>query len=166
MALATVGRSGRPSQRIVLLKELNREGFVFYTNFKSRKAEELARSKSAALLFYYPENTRQIRIEGRVRKLSEKSSAIYFATRPRGAQIAAWASPQSRKLVSRAELEHRYNLTLERFRGQKIPRPPNWGGYVLIPSRVEFWQGGQNRLHDRLVYERRSGRWHLSRLAP
>lgn len=155
----------QPSARVVLLKEYGVEGFVFYTNYESRKAHDLAINPRAAMLFYWPELERQVRIEGQVQKTSSVSSQAYFDSRPEGSRLSAIVSPQSRVVASRAALEA---LAEEYIRsGQPLKMPDYWGGFVLVPHRVEFWQGRENRLHDRLVYALiESGRWQLSRLAP
>ncbi|GAB3293511.1 pyridoxine/pyridoxamine 5'-phosphate oxidase [Hymenobacter tenuis] len=168
MTLATVNEAGQPAARIVLLKGLpNDEGFLFYTNYDSRKGQELATSPLAALTFFWPGLERQVRVEGRVEKAPESVSTEYFQSRPRASQIGAWASPQSQPIRSREELEQREQELEQRFAGQEVlPRPAHWGGYVLLPQRVEFWQGRPSRLHDRIVYERVGQQWRLSRLAP
>jgi len=165
MALATaVG--GRVSARMVLLKDFDAAGFVFYTNYRSRKAGELARNSRASLLFYWGGLERQVRIEGRVGKVSRGDSDEYFATRPRGSQLGAWASPQSETIPGRAALDQRLAAAAARYAGE-VPRPPYWGGYRLAAGAIEFWQGREDRLHDRILYRRaRNGRWTIERLAP
>jgi pyridoxamine 5'-phosphate oxidase len=168
LTLSTVGPDGQPSARVVLLKGLpNDNGFLFYTNYESRKGQDLAHSPKAAITFFWPGLERQVRIEGVVEKAPESTSTEYFQSRPRGSQIGAWASPQSQRIGSREELEQRELEITERFAEQDpLPRPPHWGGYVLRPQRVEFWQGRPSRLHDRLLYERTADGWQRSRLAP
>ena len=170
LTLATVdAATGQPSQRVVLLKGLPDEaGFLFYTNYDSRKGRELAQQPLAALNFFWPGLERQVRVEGRVEKAAPDVSTAYFQSRPRSSQVGAWASPQSAVIGSREELEAREHAVEARFEGQDpLPRPDNWGGYVLRPTRVEFWQGRPSRLHDRLVYEQQpGGTWKISRLAP
>ena len=170
LTLATVdAATGQPSQRVVLLKGLpEHAGFLFFSNYDSRKGHELAAAPLAALNFFWPGLERQVRVEGRVEKASPEASTAYFQSRPRGSQLGAWASPQSEKIRSREELEAREQAVEARFADQNpLPRPDNWGGYVLRPHRVEFWQGRPSRLHDRLLYERQpDGSWQLSRLAP
>ena len=171
LTLATVdAATGQPSQRVLLLKGLpNEAGFLFFTNYDSRKGHELAGQPLAALNFFWPGLERQVRVEGVVEKAPENVSTAYFQSRPRGSQVGAWASPQSEVIGSREELEAREHEVEARFRGQTpLPRPPHWGGYVLRPTRVEFWQGRPSRLHDRLVYELQEGgsNWKISRLAP
>ncbi len=166
MTLATADASGKPSSRILYLKELNEQGFVFYTNYQSRKGKELAENKQAALLFFWPALERQIRIEGLIEKVPAEISDAYFATRPRGSQLGAWASEQSEALENRPELEHRLEKLAQEFPGE-VPRPPHWGGYMLLPLYFEFWQGRPSRLHDRIIYQQeKSGSWNIHRLNP
>jgi len=166
MSLATVNAQGRPSSRIVLLKGLDPAGFVFYTNYQSRKGREMAANPVAALTFLWKELERQVRIEGTVEKVTAGESDEYFATRPLGSRIGAWASPQSETLASRDWLEQRW-AELGREHGEQPPRPPHWGGYRLVPDRWEFWQGRKSRLHDRLRYRPdAAGGWIRERLAP
>ncbi|AOI58343.1 pyridoxamine 5'-phosphate oxidase [Burkholderia diffusa] len=168
MTLATVGDDGRPSARIVLIKGVDERGFVFFTNYESRKGRDLAANPHAALLFYWIELERQVRIEGRIEKTSADESDRYFASRPLGSRIGAWASEQSAVIDSRATLEAREKAVSERY-GENPPRPPHWGGYRVVPDAIEFWQGRPSRLHDRLLYTRdaaaKSG-WTISRLSP
>ncbi|QNH63979.1 pyridoxamine 5'-phosphate oxidase [Hymenobacter sediminicola] len=168
MTLATTSETGQPSARVVLLKGLPDEaGFLFYTNYESRKGHELAARPLAALTFFWPGLERQVRVEGRVEKAPAALSDEYFQSRPRASQIGAWASPQSQKIASRHELEQQETAMLDRFGDQDpLPRPEHWGGYILRPHRVEFWQGRPSRLHDRIVYELEGETWRLSRLAP
>ena len=166
VALATATRAGQPSLRVVLLKSFDGHGFVFFTNYRSRKGRELARNPPATLLFHWGELARQVRIEGRVEKLPVRESDAYFATRPRGSQLAAWASPQSAVIAGRGPLERRVAAFARKY-PDGVPRPPHWGGYRLVPEAFEFWQGGEDRLHDRILYRRaRGGRWRIERLAP
>ena len=166
MALATVGEGGRPSARMVLLRGLDERGFVFFTNYESRKAVELAASPAAALLFYWEPLHRQVRIEGDIAPIAPEESDAYFAQRPRGHRLGAWASPQSRPVKNRAELEAAERACEAKFKGRDVDRPPYWGGYRLTPKRFEFWQGRLNRLHDRIAYQRVLDAWRMSRLAP
>ncbi len=167
LAVASVSSSGKPSNRIVLLKGLDPKGFVFYTNYESRKGRELRQKPVASLLFFWPQLSRQVRVDGKVTKVSAQESDIYFKTRPRGSQLGAWASNQSDIVPDRDFLERRMRALEEQFAGREIPRPPHWGGFRLIPHTIEFWQGRPNRLHDRLQYQRKgSGSWKMSRLAP
>ena len=165
MTLATADRAGRPSARIVLLKGVDRRGFVFYTNYESRKGEDLAANPAAAMTFLWKELERQVRIEGRVEKVSAAESDAYFATRPLGSRIGAWASPQSRPIDDRTWLEARWSDYTDKF-GDEPPRPPHWGGYRLLPEQVEFWQGRLSRLHDRIVYTHTREGWSVTRIAP
>lgn len=166
MTLSTATRAGKISARIVLLKGFDERGFVFFTNYDSRKSRELAEHPQAALTFYWHTLNRQIRIEGIVGKASAEESAEYFQTRPRGSQLGAWASPQSDVIVDRAELERRLAEVEERFKAGEIACPPFWGGWRLQPEQIEFWQGRESRLHDRIVYTMQNGAWRISRLAP
>ena len=165
MTLATVGPGARPSARMVLLKDAGPDGFTFYTNYQSRKGREL-RSGAAALVLYWPRDHRQVRIEGRVSRISPAESDAYFAGRPHGSRIAAWASAQSRVLRDRAALERRWRALATHYRSRDVPRPSYWGGYRLSPRRIEFWQGRSSRLHDRLLYTRTARGWKRVRLAP
>lgn len=166
MTLSTATREGRVSARIVLLKGFDERGFVFFTNYESRKSRELADNPQAALTFYWHTLNRQVRIEGTIAKVSAQESAEYFRTRPRGSQLGAWASPQSDELRDRAELERRFVEMENRFRNGAIDCPPFWGGWRLQPCQIEFWQGRESRLHDRIVYTNENGAWRISRLAP
>lgn len=166
MCLSTVGKNGQPTSRIVYLRDVADGGFIFYTNYDSHKGMELAQNPRAALNFHWGELERQIRIEGTVSKVAEDVSDAYWAGRPRESQISAWMSEQSREVQSRAVLESRKEEILHRFDGVEIPRPPHWGGYAVVPLRVEFWQGRPNRLHDRLLYVREDGVWRVMRLNP
>jgi pyridoxamine 5'-phosphate oxidase len=165
-ALATATREGCPAARMVLLKGVDERGFVFYTNYESRKAGEIAENPRATMTFHWAELFRQVRVDGALEKVPEAESDAYFASRLRGSQIGAWASRQSEVLESREELEARVRELTAQYRGKDVSRPPYWGGYVLRPSRIEFWQGRPSRLHDRLCYERVGDEWKLYRLSP
>jgi len=168
MALATTDKKGMPTNRIVLLKEYSHEsGFSFYTNYDSRKAKQIKENPNASLLFYWPQTERQIRVEGKIRKLSKETSETYFHQRPRESQIGAWASEQSSAIPDRNYLESTMNDLTHFFKDQStIPLPPYWGGYTLLPIYFEFWQGRPNRLHDRITYSWIKGKWKIRRLAP
>jgi len=171
MTLATVDADGNPSARIVLLKGADERGFTFFTNYASRKGRDLAARARAALLFYWPELERQIRIEGAVTRVDAGESAQYFAGRPRPSQLGAWASPQSMPIDGRSELEARFAEVAERYRDASapVPRPAHWGGYRLVPDLLEFWQGRASRLHDRIRYRLKQAQpvaWNIDRLAP
>lgn len=167
MTLATATPSGEPSARLVLMRGFDERGFVFFTNYDSRKGRELATNPRAALAFYWPELDRQVRIEGHVEQVSPTESDAYFHGRPRGSQLGAWVSAQSRVVPGRAFLEERMQELAARYPAGSVPRPPYWGGYRVVPTMIEFWQAQPNRLHDRLRYRRlESGGWVLERLAP
>lgn len=166
MTLATVDKHGRPSSRTVLLKNLDGRGFIFFTNYDSRKGRELTENPQAALTFFWPELERQVCVAGTVVKLPVAESESYFKSRPRGSQIGAWASTQSTVVANRAVLEAKWRELEQRF-PREVPLPPNWGGFILKPERIEFWQGRPSRLHDRFSYSRQSdGAWKIERLAP
>jgi pyridoxamine 5'-phosphate oxidase len=166
VTLATADARGRPSARMVLLRGADARGFAFFTNYMSRKARELSENPHAALCMHWPTLEEQIRIEGRVERVSDQESDEYFSSRPRGSQIGAWASDQSQVLSSRDTLDQRYDEVGRRFDGRPVTRPPFWGGFRLIPDRMEFWQGRADRLHDRLVFVREGIAWRTERLYP
>jgi len=165
MTLATCDSQARPSARIVLIKEYDERGFVFFTNYESHKAQDLTANNRASLLFFWPELERQIRIQGRVEKVSAAASDDYYRSRPLASRIGAWASPQSQVLPSRTALEARVSA-FEAEYGENPPRPAHWGGYRVVPQVMEFWQGRRDRLHDRIQYRLNNGEWKIERLAP
>jgi pyridoxamine 5'-phosphate oxidase len=167
MTLATVDDNGQPFARVVLLKGVDNRGFVFYTNYQSQKGRQLEHHPSAALVFYWPDLERQVCVCGKVSRLPEKESDAYFHSRPRGSQLGACASIQSAPVASRSELEEAMHDVEKQYSGKEVPRPAHWGGYVLRPDRIEFWQGRPNRLHDRFIYERSADKgWSITRLCP
>jgi pyridoxamine 5'-phosphate oxidase len=166
MTLATATAAGEPSARVVLLRGLDERGLTFFTNRTSRKGDELRANPRAAVAMHWWELGRQVRVEGGVEEIAPDESAAYWATRPQGSQIAAWASPQSRPLKDRAALDARVAQAEERFEGQDVPLPPFWGGYRLIPESIELWTHRDDRLHDRVRYTREDGGWRSERLAP
>lgn len=166
MSLATSTTEGRPSSRVVLLKEVDQKGFVFFTNYGSHKATELEANPYAALLFHWNMLQRQVRIEGRIERISQEESNAYFQTRGRGSRIGAWASHQSEELPDPETLVERVKYFENKFSGKAVPLPEFWGGYRVIPERIEFWQGKADRLHDRFVYKLAEGSWKVSRLNP
>jgi pyridoxamine 5'-phosphate oxidase len=166
MCLSTVGHDGRPSSRMVLLRGLDEHGLKFYTSYGSRKGHEIAHNAHVALTLYWNALERQVRVEGRATQLSDEDSDAYFASRPRGHQLGAWASEQSEPIEERAMLEERKQHFDERFENERVPRPHSWGGYLVTPDRVEFWQGRPDRLHDRIVFSRDGETWLRGRLQP
>jgi len=166
MTLATSTPEGKPSARLVLLKQADERGFVFFTNYNSMKARELDSNPQAALVFYWPQLERQVRIEGKVERISADESDAYFKTRPRESQIGALASPQSEVIASRVALQGKFDELEKLYEGREVERPEHWGGYRLHAQRIEFWKGRPGRLHDRISYEWQDGKWSISRLAP
>lgn len=167
MNLATVNRDGRPSSRIMLLKGVENNRFVFFTNYQSDKGQSLDDNPACALTFFWPELERQVRIEGTASRIDEKRSEVYFQSRPRASQIGAWASPQSTLLSDRTLLEERFRLMEEKFKDHALlPKPKQWGGYEVDPLRIEFWQGRASRLHDRIRFTRIDGQWKIHRISP
>ena len=166
MTLATINEQGFPSARIVLVKDISEEGFSFFTNYNSDKGQQMSAHDRVALLFFWKELERQVRIEGTIEKLSDADSDAYFASRPRGSRIAAWSSPQSEIISNRSVLDQRAAEFEEKFQNQDVPRPPHWGGYLVRPISIEFWQGRSSRMHDRLKYIKEENVWKIVRLAP
>ncbi|MCK6649855.1 MAG: pyridoxamine 5'-phosphate oxidase [Bacteroidia bacterium] len=166
MTVATASKSGKPAARILLLRNFNENGFVFYTNYSSRKGEEIDENPNCALLFFWTELERQVRIEGKLIKQSSAESDLYFNTRPRTSKLGAWTSPQSKVVKNRKELDELYEQMSQRFPSEDVPRPAHWGGYVLQPDSIEFWQGRPSRMHDRILYTLVNGNWKIERLAP
>ncbi|HMJ00588.1 MAG TPA: pyridoxamine 5'-phosphate oxidase [Gaiellaceae bacterium] len=166
VALATANEHGAPSVRMVLLKGADERGFVFHSSYEGRKARELAQNPRGALLFYWQEPGRQVRVEGEVERVDTAESEAYFRTRPRGGQLAAWASTQSEPIGSRAELEARFREVEAEYEGREVPLPPHWGGFRLVPEAYEFWEHRDNRLHDRFRYHREHANWVIERLSP
>jgi pyridoxamine 5'-phosphate oxidase len=166
MVISTVDAKNRPSSRVVLLRHFDAAGFVYYTNYNSRKAKDIEKNNSASLLFFWPELERQIRIEGKLSKQTAEESDKYFNSRPRESKLGAWTSPQSEIIPGRKSLEDELAIVEKKFEGKEIPRPEWWGGYVLVPDHMEFWQGRPGRLHDRICYIKEKNSWKIVRLAP
>jgi pyridoxamine-phosphate oxidase len=166
MILSTASMKGKPTSRVVLLKGLTNEGLTFFTNYESKKGKEIQENPFGSLIFFWPELERQVRIEGKIEKISKEESVKYFQSRPRGSQLGALASPQSSMIKSREELENKMRELENKYNGKDIPKPENWGGYILKPDYFEFWQGRPDRLHDRIVFEKKNGNWKIGRLAP
>lgn len=166
VSLATASANGQVSVRSVLLRGYGENGFTFFTNYESKKGVQLSSNNKAALLFYWPESARQVRIEGTAEKVSREDSESYFKTRPRESQLSAWASEQSSVIPDRFHLEEMYNFYKEKFSGRSVDKPPTWGGFRIVPKWIEFWQEREHRLHDRISYTLTSGGWRIERLAP
>ncbi|HXC05576.1 MAG TPA: pyridoxamine 5'-phosphate oxidase [Bacteroidia bacterium] len=165
MLVTTVGQDLKPSTRVMLLRNFEEKGFIFYTNYNSHKGTQARENAFACMTFFWPELERQVRIEGVLEKQSDQESDAYFASRPRASKIGAWVSPQSKVIGSRNELDEKY-AELEKRYGEEVPRPPHWGGFVLHPSQIEFWQGRPSRLHDRIRYSKQGQVWKIERIAP
>ncbi|AFZ47086.1 Pyridoxamine 5'-phosphate oxidase [Cyanobacterium stanieri PCC 7202] len=166
MTIATINKDGKPSARIVLLKNLDERGFVFFTNYDSQKGQDLTANPYASLVFWWGELERQVRIEGEVEKITPTESDEYFNVRPQGSKLGAWASPQSQVIPNRDVLDNNLKNLEEEYQGKTVPRPHHWGGFRVIPHKIEFWQGRANRLHDRLCYTLKDNQWIIERLAP
>ncbi len=166
MTVSTATKEGKPSSRILLLRNFDENGFIFYTNYTSRKGIEIMNNPNCSLLFFWPELERQVRIEGVLQKQTAAESDLYFQTRPRGSKLGAWTSEQSKIIKSRDVLDQEYEKLSVKYPGEDIPRPPYWGGFVLKPVSIEFWQGRPSRLHDRILYTRGNSNWKIERLAP
>ncbi len=166
MVLSTVDTKGHPDSRVVLLKSIEESAFVFYTNYQSTKSLQIRHTPYAALNFYWPQMARQIRVRGRIKRVPNKQADAYFASRPIMSQLSAIASPQSRRINNRQNLEQALNKLIAQYGQEPVVRPKHWGGYLVIPDEVEFWQGRDNRLHDRILYSKRRGKWVICRLAP
>lgn len=166
MTMSTIGLDGFPKSRVVLLKSYSADGFVFYTNFNSEKGKAIAQNPHVCLSFFWPSTERQVIIKGLVEKVDEKTATKYYHSRPRGSQLGAWASPQSTEIASREVLENNLAEVKEKYEGQEVPKPAHWGGYIVKPVSMEFWQGRQNRLHDRIAYIKEDAKWNSKRLAP
>ena len=166
MSLSTIGLDGFPQTRVVLLKEYDKEGFVFYTNYGSEKGRAIEKDPKVCLSFFWPASERQVIVKGIAQKTSEEESAAYFRTRPRASQLGAWASQQSSVVPSREHLREKMRILEEEYEGKEIPKPVYWGGYKVIPSQMEFWQGRPGRLHDRILFSRENSGWKINRLAP
>ncbi len=166
MGISTVAADGKPSSRIVLLRNFDKNGFIFYTNYNSKKGTDISENPHAALLFFWPELERQVRIEGILRKQTPEESTAYFSSRPRESKLGAWTSEQSKPIADRNVLDKAYEESSKKFPGEEVPRPEYWGGYVLAPDRIEFWQGRASRLHDRILYTFENKNWNIERLSP
>ncbi|HET6991432.1 MAG TPA: pyridoxamine 5'-phosphate oxidase [Bacteroidia bacterium] len=167
MTLSTVNSENRPSARVVLLQNFSPEGFVFYTNYRSQKAKDIEQNPFCSVIFFWPELQRQVRIEGKLAKVSDEASDTYFMSRPYGSRLGAWASPQSDVIQNRKVLEEKLNKVTKEFEGKEVVRPGWWGGYILVPDRFEFWQERESRLHDRICYlKQKDGSWKMFRIAP
>ena len=166
MTISTIGLNGFPKSRVVLLKSYDSEGFIFYTNFNSEKGKAIAINPNVCLSFFWPSTERQVIIQGVVEKVDNETATEYYHSRPRGSQLGAWASPQSSEIASREVLEDNLSQVELQYKGREVPKPKNWGGYIVKPVNIEFWQGRQNRLHDRIIFNKEEAKWNSKRLAP
>ena len=166
MVLSTIDQGGNPDSRVVLLKELTADGLIFFTNYNSKKGQQISANSHVSIVFFWPELERQVRIKGLAEKISEKDSEEYYKSRPIDSQLGAWASPQSQVIENRKVLDENYSYYLEYFRNSEIKKPPHWGGFLVRPEYFEFWQGRSNRLHDRIEFVRSCNLWDMNRLAP
>lgn len=166
MTIATIGLNGFPKSRVVLLKSYDSEGFIFYTNFNSEKGKAIAINPNVCLSFFWPSTERQVIIQGVVEKVDDETATEYYHSRPRGSQLGAWASPQSSEIASREVLEDNLAQVELKYKDHEVPKPENWGGYIVKPVNIEFWQGRQNRLHDRIIFNKEEAQWNSKRLAP
>ena len=166
MTIATIGLNGFPKSRVVLLKSYDSEGFIFYTNFNSEKGKAIAINPNVCLSFFWPSTERQVIIQGVVEKVDDETATEYYHSRPRGSQLGAWASPQSSEIASREGLENNLAQVELKYKDHEVPKPENWGGYIVKPVNIEFWQGRQNRLHDRIIFNKEEAQWNSKRLAP
>ncbi|MCC4229220.1 pyridoxamine 5'-phosphate oxidase [Zunongwangia profunda] len=166
MTIATIGLNGFPKSRVVLLKSYDSEGFIFYTNFNSEKGKAIAINPNVCLSFFWPSTERQVIIQGVVEKVDDETATEYYHSRPRGSQLGAWASPQSSEIASREVLENNLAQVELKYKDHEVPKPENWGGYIVKPVNIEFWQGRQNRLHDRIIFNKEEAQWNSKRLAP
>tara|TARA_B100000678_G_scaffold39708_1_gene29332 strand:+ start:20 stop:664 length:645 start_codon:yes stop_codon:yes gene_type:complete len=166
MTIATIGLNGFPKSRVVLLKSYDSEGFIFYTNFNSEKGKAIAINPNVCLSFFWPSTERQVIIQGVVEKVDDEMATEYYHSRPRGSQLGAWASPQSSEIASREVLENNLAQVELKYKDHEVPKPENWGGYIVKPVNIEFWQGRQNRLHDRIIFNKEEAQWNSKRLAP
>lgn len=166
MTIATIGLNGFPKSRVVLLKSYDSEGFIFYTNFNSEKGKAIAINPNVCLSFFWPSTERQVIIQGVVEKVDDETATEYYHSRPRGSQLGAWASPQSSEIASREVLENNLAQVELKYKDHEVPKPENWGGYIVKPVNIEFWQGRQNRLHDRIIFNKEEAKWNSKRLAP
>ncbi|WBL24429.1 pyridoxamine 5'-phosphate oxidase [Zunongwangia sp. HGR-M22] len=166
MTISTVGLDGFPKSRVVLLKSYSKDGFIFYTNFNSEKGKSIASNPRVCISFFWPSTERQVIVKGMVEKVDEETATEYYHSRPRGSQLGAWASPQSSEIASREVLEENLAEVEQKYEGKEVPKPQHWGGYIVKPLNIEFWQGRKNRLHDRITFNLEDAKWNSKRLAP